>query len=74
MLVGLVLGRDDLMKLELKVSDVLLGPEVFRLVCVIHIEGFDKEGLSLFEEIVDGEVGNELRIQAVINAFSPTNS
>ena len=61
------------MKLKLKVADVLLFLQVIGARVIIHVIGFYVKVLGLLEIVVNIKICDELRIQGVVDAFSPSS-
>ena len=53
------------MQLELKLADEFLGIEVVGLGFIVDVPSLDEESLLLLEPVVEGDVGDEDRVEVV---------
>ena len=60
------------MQLEFNRAYVFLGCKIFWLIFIVHIVRFYQESLSLFEKVVNREIGHKTGIEVIKNAFSPS--
>lgn len=66
---SLILGCHNLVKLKLKVTDVLLFLEVVRARIIVHVIGLHVKVLRLFEIVIQVKVSHKVRVEIVVDAF-----
>jgi hypothetical protein len=61
------------MKLELKRSEEVVKGQIVDLLVVVDVVNFNFESFLLLKKVIDGDLGDKIRVKRVVDDFSLSN-
>lgn len=61
------------MKLELKRSEEVVKSQIVDLLVVVDVVNFNFESFLLLKKVIDGDLGDKIRVKRVVDDFSLSN-